>query len=89
MTASLPFYVGQTGRPYLTTSRSTNRLSEMPTSQPLLNMPSACSGHTNAWDEALVIDFNPHLHPQCAVEAWHIRSQPHPLNWECGNLSPA
>ena len=61
------------------------------TPQPLLwlNMPSTCSGHTNAWDEALVIDSNPHLHPQCALEAWHIRSQPHPQNWECGNLSPA
>ena len=47
------------------------------------------SGHTIAWDEASVIDSNPHLHPQCALEAWHIWSQPHPLNRERGNLSPA
>ena len=26
---------------------------------------------------------------RCALEAWHIRSQPHPLNQERGNLSPA
>jgi len=45
--------------------------------------------HTIAWDEASVIDSNPHLHPQCALEAWHIRSKPHPLNRERGNLSSA
>ena len=38
------------------------------------------SGQTIAWDEALVIDSNPHLHPRYALEAWHIRSQPHPLD---------
>ena len=42
------------------------------------------SGHTIAWDEALVIDSNLYLHPRCALDAWHIRSQPHPLNRERG-----
>jgi len=42
---------------YLTASRSTSRLSEVPT--------SAVAEHaiTIAWDEASVIDSNPHLHP--------------------------
>jgi len=47
------------------------------------------SGHTIAWDEASVIDSNPHLHPRCALEAWHIRSQQHPPNWEHRNFSYA
>ena len=47
------------------------------------------SGHTIASDEVSVIDFNLQLYPQRALEAWHTRSQPHPLNQECGNFSSA
>ena len=83
-------YVGQTGRTlshrlkeHQQAFRSTN------SSNSAVAEHAISSGHTIAWDEASVIDSNPHLHPRCALEAWHIRSQPHPLNRERGNLSPA
>ena len=34
----------------------------------------------------LVVDSHPHLHPRCALEAWHIRSQKHSMNREQGLL---
>ena len=42
--------------------------------------------HDIAWNEAKVLDFNPRLNQRCALEAWHICSQPHPMNRESGLL---
>ena len=81
-------YVGQTGRTlshHLKEHKQAFRSANFSASAVAEHAIS--SGHTIASDEALIIDSNPHLHPRCALEAWHIRSQPHPLNWECGNLS--
>ena len=79
-------YVGQTDR------TMTHRLKEH--RQALSNgSPSASavadhandSGHAIAWDYASVIDSS----SQCsALEAWHMRSQPHPLDREHGMLLP-
>ena len=30
-----------------------------------------------------------YIYPWCALEVRHIRNQPHPLNWERGNLFSA
>ena len=38
--------------------------------------------HDIAWNDAEVLDSTPHLHQRCAIEAWHIRSQTHPMNRE-------
>ena len=83
-------YVGQTGRTLchrLKEHKQAFRSANSSTS--VVAEHAISSGHTIAWDVASVIDSNPHLHPRCALEAWHIRSQPHPLNRERGNLSPA
>ena len=42
--------------------------------------------HDIAWNEAEVLDSNPCLIQRCALEAWHIHSQPHPMNRESGLL---
>jgi len=83
-------YVGQTGRTlshhlkeYQQAFRSAN------SSTSAVAEHAISSGHTTAWDVASVIDSHPHLQPRCALEAWHIKSQPNPLNWERGNLSSA
>ena len=42
--------------------------------------------HDITWNEAEVLDSNLRLNQRCALEAWHIRSQPHPMNRESGLL---
>ena len=44
--------------------------------------------HEIAWEDAVVLASNPYPHQQCAIEAWHIRSQPSPMNREAGLLPP-
>ena len=45
------------------------------------------SGHAVAWDDMTVLDRSSRLYDRCTLEAWHIRSQPHPINRERGRLS--
>ena len=42
--------------------------------------------HKIAWEDTEVLASNPHPHQRCAIEAWHIRSQPLPMNREAGLL---
>ena len=78
-------YVGQTGRMLfhrLKEHKQAFRSANSSTSAVAEHAIS--SSHTIAWDKTSVIDSNPHLHPRCALEAWHIWSQQHPPNWERG-----
>ena len=47
------------------------------------------NSHRIAWEESEVLDSNPYPHQHCAIEAWHIRSQPLPMNRETGLLPTA
>ena len=40
--------------------------------------------HNIAWREAEILDSNPLLHQQCAIEAWQIHSQTNPINRQIG-----
>ena len=57
-------------------------------------MTSALAEHANdtmhetALEDAVVLASNPYPHQQCAIEAWHIRSQTSPMNREAGLLPP-
>ena len=45
--------------------------------------------HRIAWEEEEVLASNQSLHQRCAIEAWHICSQPLPINREAGLLPTA
>ena len=82
-------YVGQTGR--------TLQLHKKEHMQALTNFDAMSSAlaehamdtmHEIAWEYAVVLASNPYLHQRYAIEAWHIRSQPSPMNREAGLLPP-
>ena len=47
---------------------------------------SIIAGHAIAWSETFVLDRSDKPFKKCVLEVWHIRSQPHPINWEHSRL---
>ena len=43
--------------------------------------------HDTEWKKAEVVDGHPHYCQRCALEAWHIRTEPHTMNRDEGLLS--
>ena len=44
--------------------------------------------HDIAWEDATVVDADPHMYCRQALEAWHIRQEPRPMNRDRGLLPP-
>ena len=42
--------------------------------------------HDIDWEKAEVVDCHPHYRQRCALEAWHIRTEPHTMNRDGGPL---
>ena len=42
--------------------------------------------HDIAWKKAKVVNCHPHYWLRCALEAWHIRTEPHFMNKDVGPL---
>ena len=42
--------------------------------------------HDIDWEKAEVVDCHPHYRQRCALEAWHIRTEPHKMNRDGGPL---
>ena len=87
--ASCPeVYIGQTGR---TLEHRLKEYKRALTSGTAISSAIAehalNTNHDMDWANALVVDSHPRLHPRCALEAWHIRSQKHPMNRQQGLLS--
>ena len=81
-------YVGQTGRSL--SHRAKEHLRACRNGDTELSAVAEhawSSGHAVAWDDMAVLDRSSRLHERCTLEAWHIRSQPHPINRERGRLS--
>ena len=36
--------------------------------------------HDIDWEKAEVVERHPHYRRRCALEAWHIRTEPHTMN---------
>ena len=47
------------------------------------------AGHGVDWNGVTILDQHKDLHPRLALEAFHIRKQPLPLNRDKGSLPPA
>ena len=41
---------------------------------------------TTPWDDATVVDTDPHMYRHQALEAWYIRREPGPMNRDRGLL---
>ena len=41
-----------------------------------------------AWEDAIVVDADPHMYCRRTLEAWHIRQEPNPMNRDRGLLPP-
>ena len=44
--------------------------------------------HDIAWEDAIVVDADPHMYRRRTLEAWHIRQEPNPMNRDRGLLPP-
>ena len=44
--------------------------------------------HDIAWEDATVVDADPHMYRRRTLEAWHIRQEPKPMNRDRGLLPP-
>ena len=44
--------------------------------------------HDIAWEDAIVVDADPHMYRRRTLEAWHIRQEPNPMNRDRGLLLP-
>ena len=44
--------------------------------------------HNIAWEDATVVDADPHMYRRRTLEAWHIRQEPKPMNRDRGLLPP-
>ena len=42
--------------------------------------------HNIAWEDAIVVDADPHMYRRRTLEAWHIRQEPNPMNRDRGLL---
>ena len=42
--------------------------------------------HDIDWEKAEVVDCHPHYRQRCALEVWHIRTEPHKMNRDGGPL---
>ena len=42
--------------------------------------------HDIDWEKAEVVDCHPHYRQRCALEAWHIRTEPNKMNRDGGPL---
>ena len=47
------------------------------------------AGHGVNWNGVTILDQHKELHPKLALEAFHIRKRPLPLNRDMGSLPPA
>ena len=87
--ASCPeMYTGQTGHTLEHRLKEHRRtLTSGPPNSSAIAEHALNTNHDIDWASVSVIDSHPHLHLRCALEAWHIRSQQHPMNREQGLLS--
>ena len=44
--------------------------------------------HEIAWEDAIVVDADPHMYRHRTLEAWHIRQEPNPTNRDRRLLPP-
>ena len=44
--------------------------------------------HDIAWEDAIVVDADPHMYRRRTLEAWHIHQEPNPMNRDRGLLPP-
>ena len=82
-------YVGQTGHTLKIRRKKKKHLRALSNVDP---QTSALAEHVLtyhheiAWNEPEVLDSNPRQNQKCALEEWHIRSQPHLMKRESGLL---
>ena len=82
-------YVGQTGRTLQVRKKEhVWALTNSDSMTSVLAEHTMDTMHKIAWEDAEVLASNPHPHQRCAIEAWHIWSQPLRLNREAGLLPP-
>ena len=80
-------YIGQTGRTLDHCLKEHRRAMISGNVQ-----PSAVAEHTTNemhdidWEKAEIVDCHPHYRQRCALEAWHIRTEPHKMNRDGGPL---
>ena len=82
-------YVGQTGRTLQVRKKEHMRaLTNSDAMTSALAEHAMDTIHKIAWEDAVVLASDSYPHQQCAIEAWHIRSQPLPMNREASLLPP-
>ena len=82
-------YVGETGRTLQIRIKEHKRA--LTNGDPCMSALAehAINHHHNiAWEDATVVDADPHMYRRRTLEAWHIRQEPKPMNRDRGLLPP-
>ena len=82
-------YVGETGRTLQLRIKEHRRA--LTNGDPCMSTLAehAINHHNNiAWEDAIVVDADPHMYRRQTLEAWHIRQEPNPMNRDRGLLPP-
>lgn len=83
-------YVGQTGRTLDKRLKEHKRaLTSGNLTQSAVAEHAAQESHTINWNEAQVVDVQPHYHQRCLLESWHIRTEASTMNRDEGTLPQA
>ena len=80
-------YIGQTGRTLDHRLKEHRRaLASGNVQQSAVTEHATNEMHDIDWEKAEVVDCHPHYRQRCALEAWHIRTEPHKMNRDGGPL---
>ena len=80
-------YIGQTGRTLDHRLKEHRRaLTSGNVQQSAVAEHATSEMHDIDWEKAEVVDCHPHYRQRCALEAWHIRTEPHKMNRDGGPL---
>ena len=80
-------YIGQTGRTLDHRLKEHRRaLTSGNVQQSAVAEHATNEMHDIDWEKAEVVDCHPHYRQRCALEAWHIRTEPHKMNRDGGPL---
>ena len=82
-------YIGETGRTLQLRIKEHRRA--LTNGDPCMSALAehAINNHHNiAWEDAIVVDADPHMYHRRTLEAWHIPQEPNPMNRDRGLLPP-
>ena len=82
-------YIGETGRTLQLQLRIKEHRRALTNGDPCMSALAehAINNHHNiAWEDAIVVDADPHMYRRQTLEAWHIRQEPNPMNRDRGLL---